>query len=459
MDDFESDYSERINPALMTMLLSEAVPTIKDVDFRYEEVKKGYCRSVLPLNHKSSNQHGTHQALIMGMSGDYTGGLALASLIPFEPILGIHEITPDRGMSLWLVKSDMKYLKPSTDDVVVEAIIPEDLGEAINKRYHNGQIILLDVAVTFKDLRNTDVAQGTFRYYCKKKNSLAPVSTSRAINVMFEHLLKTSAKLIAQLRSFESSKSRPLFIDDISAEVAGKQGKVIADRFMELLPELQNMVAARTFHLDEALKKCASEIKNVVFIGAGLDFRMYRNQSDFKGKMIFELDLAEMLAERIHTETALQLKSSSFNTPVKIICNFIAESISEKLLHHGFNPEEPSFYIFEGCSMYFSEAENRKILMEISSLLHQNSASVLWMDMVDDRAIQITEKLPMEIKSFLSNMAKLGEPFIYGFDKDSELFTIADLSIVESALTNDCMDIEPSDVYSLYSFNLLKYNH
>jgi methyltransferase (TIGR00027 family) len=459
MSDFQRDYNERINPALVTKLLSEAVPAMKDVDFKFLEVKKGYCKSILPLNHKSSNQHGTHQALIMGMSGDYTGGLALASLIAHEPILGIHEITPERGMSLWLIQSDMKYLKPSTDDIIVEASISENLWDTINKRYENGQTVLLDVSVTFKDLRNIDVAKGTFRYYCKKKNSLTAASKDKSINIMFEHILKTSAKLIAQLRSFERTKTNPLFIDNMSGKVAGKQGKVIADRFMELLPELQNMVAARTFHLDESLKTHASKIKNVIFIGAGLDFRIYLNQTVFKDKTIFELDLAEMLFERIQIEELLEMKSKEFQTPIKISCNFITESIAEKLLSSRFNPREPSFYIFEGCSMYFSEQENLKIIMEISGLLKQNPDSILWMDMIDSRVIKNTENLPNEVKSFLSNMAKLGEPFVYGFDQGNELLNNAHLNIFERSFTNNYMEIEPSEVYSHYSFNMLRYKN
>lgn len=269
----------------------------------------------------------------------------------------------------------------------------------VNKRYNNGQTVLLDVSVTFKDLRNIDIAKGTFRYYCKKKNSLTAVSKDKSINMMFEHILKTSAKLIAQLRSVESIKANPLFIDNISGKVVGKQGKVIADRFMELLPELQNMVAARTFNLDEALKTHTFKIKNVIFIGAGLDFRIYLNQTVFKDKTIFELDLAEMLSERIQIEELLKMKSEEFQIPIKISCNFIRESIAEKLLSGGFNPEEPSFYIFEGCSMYFSEQENLKILMEISGLLKQNPDSILWMDMIDSKVIKNTENLPKEVQS------------------------------------------------------------
>jgi len=456
MNDFQRDYRERINPELTTRLLAEAVPVMKDVEFRYLEVKKGYCKSMLPLNRKSSNQHGTHQALIMGLSGDYTGGLALASLIPDEPILGVHEITPDRGMSLWLIRSDMQYFRPSTDDVFVEASIPEEMGEMLNKRYHKGRMILLDVLVTFKDIQQNEIAKGTFRYFCKKKNSLAVVKKGNQIDVMFEHVLKTSAKLIAQLRAVETEKAEPLFIDEISVKVAGKQGKVIADRFMQLLPELQNMVAARTFHLDQSLKTHSSRMKNVIFIGAGLDFRMYRHPETFGNVVIFEMDLSEMLIERSKLERQHELRPEGFSPPVKIGCNFLSDSISEKLMSNGFSPEEPSFYIFEGCSMYFSEEENIKIIGEISGMMEKNPDSILWMDMVDSRAV-LTDKSPDEIRGFLSNMAKLGEPFVYGFEDDSKVLNKVQLGIIEKKYTTDCMMVELGEVYSLYSFNLLQY--
>ena len=87
MNQFELDHQNRIGPELMTNLLSDAVPVLEYTGFKFIDVKNGYCRAMLPLNSSSSNQHGTHQALLLALAGDYTGGLALASLSRCEPIM------------------------------------------------------------------------------------------------------------------------------------------------------------------------------------------------------------------------------------------------------------------------------------------------------------------------------------------------------------------------------------
>lgn len=168
--EFLQDYNQRLNPDLMTSLLAEAVPVVKLIGFKYQEVKRGYCKSLLPLNYMSSNQHGTHQAMLIGMAGDYTGGLAFASLISDEPILGIHEVLPDKAMSLWLVSAEMKYVKPSTDDLIIEASIDENNMLAYNRRYHEGKSLFVNVEVLFKEPSGKEVAKGSFRYYCKRKH-------------------------------------------------------------------------------------------------------------------------------------------------------------------------------------------------------------------------------------------------------------------------------------------------
>lgn len=456
MNSFEIDYEKRLNPELMTRLLSNAVPSVKDTGFRYLEVKNGYCRSLLPLNYKSSNQHGTHQALLLAMGGDYTGGLALASLIRLEPILGIHEITPDKGMSLWLTGSEMKYLFPSTEDVYIESVIDESNESILNMRYHNGQTILKDVEITFKTLNDQMVARGKFRYYLKKKTALNLNKSGQKMNIMFEHILKTSAKLVAELRANEMKKPEPLFIDEYSGRAAGKQGSVIGERFMEVLPELQNMIAARTYYLDSIINSKSDEIKQVVFLGAGFDFRTLRLQDKLQGTHVFELDLPEMISEKEKILTNWKINSGAKTT--RIACNFLTESIHEALITNGFDPKEPSLFIYEGCSMYFSEEENNKILIQVSKMLEKSKAGYLWLDAINSSVIN-NLSLPDSVKGFLSKIAVMGEPFIYGIDPDKHLFTDNRLKVAEFKKTSNFIGNCENEIYDLYSFYLLKHQN
>lgn len=450
---FPNDYKQRVNPILMTALLADAVPVVKEMQFRYDDVRRGYCKSFLPLNYMSSNQHGTHQAMLIGMAGDYTGGLAFASLITDEPILGIHEVSPDKAMSLWLVNADIKYVKPSTDDLIVEAAVDEDNMVTYNRRYHDGKSLFVSVEVLFTDPSGETVAKGSFRYYCKKKTSLVAPKNGERANIMFEHILKTSAKMIARLRAMESEKQYPLFIDKYAALAAGKQGKLIGDKFADILPQLQNMVAARTNHLDNVIQAGKSIFKQVVFIGAGLDFRMYRLKQLFEDKIVFKLDLPEMLDERSRVSSLWGEKP--LINEIDIPCNFITQSIAEHLYINGFNSREPTLFIFEGCSMYFTEVENNSILEQLSCLMKLNSGSRLWMDVVDSEVVD--GSCPSAtVKFFLKNMARLGEPFVFGIAEMSEFFNNFNMQVEITANTKNVDEKRYDDIYQLYNFLVLK---
>ena len=71
---WEDDYRSRMNPQLLTELLHAAVPVLKHVGWFVREVRDGAAASCLPLNEESTNQHGTHQAALLMLAADYTGG-------------------------------------------------------------------------------------------------------------------------------------------------------------------------------------------------------------------------------------------------------------------------------------------------------------------------------------------------------------------------------------------------
>ncbi|WP_405268290.1 class I SAM-dependent methyltransferase [Cellulophaga sp. Ld12] len=453
MKPISTEAKKILSPGNATKYLRDAVPAVRISEFKFLEVNVGYCRAILPLNSFSSNQHGTHQALILGMAGDYTGGVALASILDAEPILGVHEVTANKGMSLWLIKSEMSYLRPSVEDAYIEAHVPKEKHELLIQRYHSGSTILLDIEMSFRTKNDQDVAKGTFRYYCKKKNLLMPSKSNRKADAMFEHIIKTSAKLIARLRFLESKKTNPLFIDQIANEVAGAQGKVIANRFLEILPELQLLVAGRTHHLDLTLIRTSDTIKQIVFVGVGLDYRIERHNGNIQEKLVYSLDLREMLAYRKECSNQIDAISTIEQAQVQISCNFITESISEKLLNNGFDSQKASLFIFEGCSMYFSSKENNKILNEIGDLMRYNKNSLLWMDVIDEKVFDSDNPI---VNKFLAGMARLGEPFIYGFNSNNEIIKQSGLCLINKSFANDFFKDENNEIYSLYSYNLFR---
>ncbi|MEM8733663.1 MAG: methyltransferase, partial [Planctomycetota bacterium] len=114
ISNWSDHYARHVNPELMTQLLRTAVPVLDEMKWRVTEVEEGFAASVLPLAKESTNQHGTHQAALIALSADYTGGLALATLLTGVPLAGIHKCTEEDSASLWLADMSVRFRAPST---------------------------------------------------------------------------------------------------------------------------------------------------------------------------------------------------------------------------------------------------------------------------------------------------------------------------------------------------------
>lgn len=67
-------------------------------------------KTILPLNIASTNQHITHQAAVMLIAADYTGGIALGTLLDNVPLVGIHPQSTDYGAYLWGARADIIWI-------------------------------------------------------------------------------------------------------------------------------------------------------------------------------------------------------------------------------------------------------------------------------------------------------------------------------------------------------------
>ncbi|MFM8185579.1 MAG: hypothetical protein ACKN9I_01465, partial [Alphaproteobacteria bacterium] len=73
-DAWEIDKEKRFNLEKLNARFRESIPVLDYLDWRIENIKRGYAETVLPLNVASSNQYITHQAALQLLSADYTGG-------------------------------------------------------------------------------------------------------------------------------------------------------------------------------------------------------------------------------------------------------------------------------------------------------------------------------------------------------------------------------------------------
>ncbi len=451
---FEEHYRAHYEEKLVTGLLHRAVPACERAGLSFTAVQDGLAEMLLPLNVATTNQHGTHQATIMALAGDYTGGCALGSVLRGVPLVGIHPIYGGDRACLWLAKFDMTYHAPSSSDLTVRAQVPREQYEMIRSRFWAGKPTLLPLQVQFLTERDELVAEGNFVYYLRHADYIAPREAGKPSGVMHQHMLKASARLIANVRARENDAAAPLYRDPYSHVAAGKHGQLLGDRFLELLPELAHMVAARTRSADDSLcQALEAGVDQVVLVGAGLDFRPHRFVSQFPDVHYYELDLPEMVAERERVIAAADLPTVDRTTvPINLLC----ESPTDVLLNRtGFDVSRPVFIVYEGCSMYFEDDVAHEILARLGELAGRHPDSRLWFDLVSE-VVGSGETENPAIRPFLDGMAVMGEPFVFGHDDPAALLAHAKLEVVSETPSDAYRPELASEIYDHYRFVLAR---
>lgn len=457
---WERDFHDRVNPSLITQLLHRSVPVLKQSDWQVTEVEYGRTKTQLPLNQATTNQHGTHQAALISLSADYTGGLALTTLLTGVPIAGVHKSKPEESASLWLASMDVKYLKPSTGHLTGRCHIDKKTADTIVNRYFSNKRVLSSLRIDFES-NGERVAEASLKYFAQPTSQLLDCSGKRS--ALFNQKIKASARMIAGVRAnrklYWSKQSRLntkgkilRFDSPLDKFAAGPHGRLLAKKLTSALPQLTNMVLARTEHSDEIIRSIPG-LRQIVLVGAGLDMRAFRH-AHIDSLTCFEIDLPEMLAER---DRILQQLSAPQNFQrVKIPADFLRDNLTERIYHcEKFDPKMPTAFIYEGCSMYFNEETNRKIFKSIKPLM-KNPASRLWADFVDRQVVDGPPLAP-EVGNFLQKMDDLGESFIFGKNDPCEFlqscgYLPSDFISARDYLGKLIRNPKDESVYNVYYF-------
>ncbi len=444
---WEQDRQFRMDPATVTALLREQVPVLDFVKWAVTSIEPGATQSVLPLNPQSTNQHFTHQAALCVLAADYTGGTALASLLSGWPVVGVHPVSSPQSVSMWLLRVEIKYLRPSVSDLVVSARIDPELHDRIRKRFILGQAVIESIPIEF---RNGDslIAEATLTYFARQSDRLRSDGISACrVNSLYELKLTSSAELIAGVRASENGR---LFHDEYAAQMAGQHGMALAKRFCERSPQLGGMVAARTWHLDTALANfIASGGRDIAIVGVGCDMRPFRLPLP-EGTRVHELDFPTTLAERGRRLAQLGLVEPAGVTRCQIPIDLRTMPLAPVLAEH-LDRDAPLFIAWEGMSMYFQEREVRQILEGMMPVL-QHPDSLLWVDLVDRLAIEHPEEFPESVRNFMRGMQILGEPFTFGPDSIVDFMHSAGLRSLEVVPSDVCLRGRKDPVYAIYKF-------
>lgn len=444
---WEDDKQFRMDPQVMTSLLREQVPVLDFVQWKVTRIGPGEAESILPLNAQGTNQHFTHQAALFLLAADYTGGLAVSSLIHGWPIVGVHPVRSSKSISLWLVKGEIKYMQPSVADLTVSAEAAPRQHARIRRRFLDGKAVIESITVRFRN-GDAEVAEAEMTYFARQSDRLRSDGRSNGkVNTLYQLKLTSSAELIAGVRAQESGK---LFHDPYAAHMAGQHGMALAARFCERLPQLAGMVAARTRHLDQQMLEFTSRGgRNIVIAGVGWDMRPFRLNLPF-GTRVYELDFPTTLLERRRRLSELRVPQprgvARFEVPADLRTVTLA-SVLEELAESG----EPVFIAWEGMSMYFDEDEVRMILQGMAPLL-RHSESRLWVDLVDREAVAHPERFPGDVEAFMRGMQMLGEPFTFGTESVEEFMAENGFRCREVVVSDAYFPGENDPVYALYRF-------
>jgi len=443
---FKNDFETRINPDLMNQLLHRAVPVLGHAGWKITRVGFGFTETVLPLNAETTNQHGTHQAALISLSADYTGGMALTTLLTGVPLSGIHKCRPEEAASLWLASMNVKYINPSTGHLTGTCQIDDDTIAKIRSRYFQGKRVLVTLPMEFTS-NGQKVATAELKYFAQPTSQL--LSMSDKPSALFKQKIKASARMIAGVRASEEPHAKIRVDCPHAATAAGPHGALLAKKLRTALPQLTDMVLARTGHIDQTINSMQN-IEQAVMLGAGLDMRPFRFANRSPEINFFEIDLPEMLEERERVITVMEGSQLEGPKRFSIGADFLKDDVAERILGQSpFDPTKKTLFVYEGCSMYFTEVENLRLLRNVWKLA-QHPESQIWCDLVTQSVVNGETNRP-EIVAFLNRMDDLGESFIFGSDDPAGLLTSIGC---QTADANTCRSFLETDepIFDVYQF-------
>lgn len=159
-----------------------------------------------------------------------------------------------------------------------------------------------------------------------------------------------------------------------------------------------------------------------------------------------------MIAER---ERVINLLAEDYSHQrVMLKADFKTDDLARVIgQHERFDTTVPTAIIFEGCSMYFSAAENLRLYKSFRELM-QHPLSCLWIDFVDTKVVTRRTN-NQRILNFLEGMDSLGESFIFGTDNPGEFLELAGFGITETISASTYLE-DPDPVLETYSFSIAR---
>ena len=223
-----------------------------------------------------------------------------------------------------------------------------------------------------------------------------------------------TALMVAAFRAKESNRPNRLFDDPLSSVLAGENAlREAANHHRdERLPYL----AIRTRFFDDWLEKTVGPaLRQVVFLGAGMDTRAFRLRWP-DVVQLWEIDCPELLALKQARLNAVQAKPRCIRTPVA--ADLSIADWPDHLMMHGFRKEALSVWLAEGLFMYLPSEAVAQVLRTVGSIAcagSQFGAEILSEDYLHHE----------RNRARLEEAAARGTRWVFGTNEPEELFSRA----------------------------------
>lgn len=193
------------------------------------------------------------------------------------------------------------------------------------------------------------------------------------------------------------------------------------------------MLTVRTRFIDERLESAITEgTGQVVILGAGFDTRAYRLRHLLQGVRVFEVDHPATQAVKIRR--AREALGEAPENLSWVAVDFRQNDLGQKLMSAGYRPEEKSYFIWEGCTMYLPEDAVRGTLESIVGSATPGSGIVF--DYAYEMFVRLLANpdaipLPPQIKQALGRMRDRlgGEQWIFGIPAGNERDYLASVGL------------------------------
>jgi methyltransferase (TIGR00027 family) len=213
-------------------------------------------------------------------------------------------------------------------------------------------------------------------------------------------------------------------VDTAARDLAGEEALAHAAS----LPALVTGIALRTRWLDDHVIAFAADRigPQVVLVGAGLDTRARR--LGLESASFFEIDLPGMLA---YKREALGPTAGQHLCPADLRVERVAEVLART---PAFDPTAPTCAIWEGVSYYLPAPAVGGVLDDLAALIGDDG--LLLFDYVRSRWVQAATRADAEV---LVQIARWGEPMIFGFDDLSAQLAEHGLAVIEDVATEELL--------------------